>query len=88
MKTRNFSELQSGKIYWITPLLILLTCFTNISIAQDKVSLKISPDGKFFAIDNNPVFLNGMSYYGGCTITTQGFLTADLDEMVDRKSVV
>ena len=44
--------------------------------------LGLSREGRFFCMDGTPVFLNGVSYYGGCSITTESFLVDDLDDMI------
>jgi len=45
------------------------------------VTLGINADGRFFSIDGLPTFLNGVSYYAGCGISTPSFVTQDLDDM-------
>jgi hypothetical protein len=44
--------------------------------------LCVGSNGEYFCIDQKPVFLNGVSYYGGCTITTNSFIINDLDDML------
>src|SRR5437867_3648528 len=48
-------------------------------------TLGVSSDGRFFTIDGAPTYLNGISYYGGCQISTPGMVTQDLDDMVGRR---
>src|SRR5437016_5886000 len=48
------------------------------------VSLGISSDGRFFTFDGVPTYLNGISYYGGCQISTPSMITQDLDDMQAR----
>ncbi|MHC4442440.1 MAG: cellulase family glycosylhydrolase [Planctomycetota bacterium] len=46
------------------------------------VELGITADGRFFTIDGQPTFLNGISYYGALSISTPSWVTDDLDDMV------
>jgi len=59
-----------------------LVALAALAPQASAVTLGISPDGRFFTLDGNPTFLNGVSYYGAQTITTASFRTLDLNHMV------
>lgn len=62
-------------------VLILLALF---AVPVSAVTLGISADGRFFTFDGVPTYLNGISYYGGCQISSQSMVTQDLNDMQAR----
>ncbi|UCD30333.1 MAG: cellulase family glycosylhydrolase [Planctomycetota bacterium] len=69
--------------YPLCCLLVVIFAFASLVplVAVQGVEIGITPDGRFFTIDGEPTFLNGVSYYGGCSISTPSWVTADLDDM-------
>ena len=61
-------------------------CFTFLLlmlgvISAGAVTLGITSDGKYFTLDGAPTYLNGISYYAGCSVSTPSWVTQDLDDM-------
>src|SRR5262245_59641931 len=57
-----------------------LALFVSLILAPAKLSavtLGVSADGRFFTIEGVPTYLNGVSYYAGCGISTPTFVTQD-----------
>lgn len=64
----------------------ILVCFSLLllmvyAIPAAAVTLGISKDGKYFTIDGAPKYLNGISYYAGCSVSDPSWVTQDLDDM-------
>ena len=65
-------------------------CFTLLllmigAISAGAVTLGITADGRYFTIDGVPTYLNGISYYAGCSVSNPSWVTQDLDDMVADK---
>lgn len=68
----------------VTCAILALVLLYVVIVSAAAVTLGISGDGRFFTIDGVPTYLNGISYYGGCQISTPSMVTQDLDDMQAR----
>jgi len=62
-----------GKFGSMVLCLALLVFLIPNSLLASTTHLGISPDGKYFTINDVPTYLNGISYYGVCTINEEYF---------------
>jgi len=64
----------------VAVMLMVCQIFGVMQIA-DAVTLGISKDGSSFTINEKPVYMIGISYYGAMTVTSPAFITKDLNDM-------